>query len=79
MYCDMFRGVDMGKIKRISANIPADLLKDACAITGTTLTETLIQGLMLVKRAAAFEKAKALKGKLNLDIDLDVSRERRHS
>jgi hypothetical protein len=69
----------MAKIKRISANIPEDLLKEACLITGSTLTETLIQGLILVKRAGAFEKAKALQGKLSIKIDLDVSRERRHS
>lgn len=68
----------MEKIKRITANIPEVLLKEATAITGATLTETLIQGLKLVKRAAAYEKAKALKGKLNLEIDVDVSRERTH-
>lgn len=66
----------MEKIKRITANIPEVLLREAIEVTGATLTETIIQGLRLVKRAAAFEKAKALKGKLNLEIDLDVSRER---
>ena len=66
----------MEKIKRITANIPEVLLREAIEVTGATLTETLIQGLRLVKRTAAFEKAKALKGKLNLDIDLDVSRDR---
>ena len=67
----------MAKIKRITANIPELLLKEATAATGASLTETLIQGLKLIKRTAAFKKAQALKGKLNLDdIDLDVSRER---
>ncbi len=69
----------MAKIKRISANIPESLVKEACAITGTTLTETLIQGLILIKRAGAFEKAKALQGKLSIKVDLEVSRERSHS
>lgn len=66
----------MEKIKRITANIPEVLLKEATAVTGASLTETIIQGLKLVKRAAAYEKAKALKGKLNIELDLDVSRER---
>ena len=64
------------KIKRITANIPEELLKDATSVTGASLTETLIVGLKLIKRGAAFEKAKALKGKLDIKIDLDVSRER---
>ncbi len=67
------------KIKRITANIPEVLLKEATAVTGTSLTETIIQGLKLVKRAAAYQKAKALKGKLHLEIDMDVSRERGNS
>ena len=66
----------VAKVKRITANLPDQLLKDATAVTGLSLTETLIQGLKLVKRAAAYEKAKALKGRLDLDIDLDGSRER---
>ena len=64
------------KIKRITANIPEDLLKDATNVTGASLTETLIQGLKLIKSGAAIEKAQALKGKLDIKIDLDVSRER---
>ncbi len=69
----------MPKIKRISANIPEQLVKEACAVSGASLTETLIQGLILVKRAGAYEKAKALQGKLSITVDLDESRERRNS
>jgi hypothetical protein len=65
-----------GKIKRITANLPEDLVKDATAATGASLTETLIEGLRLIKRAAAYGKARSLKGKLDLSIDMDVSRER---
>jgi len=64
------------KIKRITANIPESLLKDATAVTGESLTETIIQGLKLIKRTAAYSKAQALKGKLNLELDIEVSRER---
>lgn len=68
--------IEMDKIKRITANLPLDLIRQATSITGKNLTDTLIEGLQLVKRTAAFEKAQKLKGQLKLDIDLDVSRER---
>lgn len=66
----------MERTRRITANIPETLLKEAVEATGASLTETLIQGLKLVKRTNAFNKAQALKGKLDLTIDLDSSRER---
>jgi hypothetical protein len=70
--------VEMLKIKRITANLPEDLIREATQVTQKGITETLIEGLKLVKRSAAFEKAQALKGKLNLQVDLDISRERTH-
>lgn len=62
--------------RRITANLPGDLLEEATAVTGKGITETLIAGLELVRRSRARAKAAALKGKLALDIDLDKSRER---
>lgn len=67
---------DMDKIKRITANIPGSLLRQAVSVTNAGITETLILGLKMIKRSAAHEKAVALRGKLNLDINLDMSRER---
>ena len=66
----------MEKTRRITANIPEVLLKEATAATGLSLTETLIQGLKLVKRTSAYKKAQVLKGNLDIELDLDVSRER---
>lgn len=62
--------------KRITANLPAVLLDEATSVSGKGITETLIAGLELVKRSRAFAKAQALRGKIHLDIDLDVERER---
>jgi hypothetical protein len=39
-------------------------------------SEELIAGLELLRRTRAYQKATALRGKLDLDIDLGVSRER---
>ena len=66
----------MYKINRVTANLPADLLQEALHVTGLNITETLILGLKLIKRAWAYEKAEVLKGKVHLDIDLGLSRER---
>ncbi len=63
--------------RRITANLPGDLLDDAMSVTGKGITETLIEGLRLVRRTRAYEKARALRGKLQLQIDLEESRERR--
>lgn len=63
--------------RRITANLPADLLEDAQEVTGKGITETLIQGLEQLKRSRVYSKAMALRGKIHIDMDLDVSRERR--
>lgn len=63
-------------VKRITANLPSELLEQASKITGKGITETLTEGLMLIRRSRAFAKAEALRGKIILDIDIDESRER---
>lgn len=62
--------------KRITANLPKDLLEGALEVTGQGITETLIQGLELVKRSRAYAKGMKLKGKLELELDLESLRER---
>jgi len=67
----------MERAKRITANLPEKLLREATRITRKGITETLVEGLHLVRRARAYEKAMALRGKVRLAVDLEVSRERR--
>lgn len=66
----------MGEARRITANLPPDLLEQACRATGKGITDTLIYGLELVRRTGAAKKAEALKGRLRIDVDLELSRER---
>jgi hypothetical protein len=66
----------MNRTRRVTANLPGDLLQDAMHVTGKGVTETLVTGLRLVRRARAYDKAMALRGKLQLAVDLDRSRER---
>ncbi len=66
----------MNRTRRVTANLPADLLAEATKTTGKGITETLVLGLEMVRRSGAAAKADQLKGKLRLDIDLEKSRER---
>ena len=66
-----------GATRRVTANLPEELLDEAMETTGAGITETLTEGLRLVRRSRAHAKAMALKGKLRLRVDLDASRERR--
>jgi len=67
----------MSKARRVTANLPADLLKDAMEVSGKGITDTLVAGLRLVRQSRAHDRAMALRGKITLDVDLDESRERR--
>ena len=67
----------MTKGRRITANLPGELLEEAMEVTGKGITETLVEGLRLVRRVRAYEKAMAMRGRVKLSIDLDTSRERR--
>jgi hypothetical protein len=62
--------------RRVTANLPVDLLESACGVTGEGITETLVLGLTMVRRAAAAAKARSLRGRLHLKLDLEGSRER---
>lgn len=64
-------------MRRVTANLPAELLDAAQDVTGKGITETLIEGLEQVQRRRFYERALRLKGKVRLDIDLEESRGRR--
>ncbi len=61
---------DMAKeneeIRRITANLSAELLEKAQQITGQGITETLTQGLELLCQSEAAKLAQQLKGKIHL-------------
>lgn len=69
----------MTTVRRVTANLPRKLLEEAMEVTGEGITETLVEGLELIRRRRAYAKAMALRGSLDLEVDLDVSRERLRS
>ena len=63
--------------RRVTANLPGDLLDAARKITGKGITETIVDGLEEIKRRRFYERALALQGKLRLRVDLEAVRGRR--
>ena len=62
--------------RRVTADLPADLLDRACAAWSNDVAETIKHGLELIGNDPTLTKARHLRGRLDLDIDLEVSRER---
>ena len=62
--------------RRVTANLPSDLLDAAREVTGGGITETIIEGLEQLRRRRFYERALALRGKVRLKIDLEESRGR---
>jgi hypothetical protein len=63
--------------RRITANLPSDLLDAAMEVTGKGITETIVEGLSQIQRRRFYERAMALRGKVKLEIDLEETRGRR--
>ncbi|MBI3073831.1 MAG: hypothetical protein HYY84_17110 [Deltaproteobacteria bacterium] len=60
----------MKTARKITIQVPAELLKSAQAYTGEGITPTVRRGLERLARAKAYEELLKMKGKVRLDIDL---------
>lgn len=69
-------GVLMPKLKKVSTNIPEQLLKKACHLTSLNQTEALIAGLQELISQHEREAIVDLKGKIQIGLDLDRIRQR---
>jgi hypothetical protein len=69
--------IDVMSTRRVTANLPGDLLDAAMEVTGKGITEALTEGLTQVQRRRFYERLVALRWKLTLDIDVDDLRGRR--
>ena len=69
--------ISIMSMRRVTANLPSDLLDAAMEVTGKGITETIVQGLSQVQRRRFYERAMALRGKVKLEIDLEETRGRR--
>jgi urease gamma subunit len=64
------------KKRRITANVPDDLLRIGQRVTGKGITETLVEGLELLRRRSFAEKINALVGKVQIEVNTDETRGR---
>jgi hypothetical protein len=67
----------MGDARKITVELPADLLHRAQESTGQGITATIRQGLELVAAGRAYEELRRLKGKVRFSIDWQELRQDR--
>lgn len=62
-------------LKKITIEVPADLLERAIAASGQGITPTIRRGLELVASSAAYAQLRQMKGKVKFSIRLSELRE----
>jgi hypothetical protein len=65
------------KMRKVTMMLPADLIDRAMKVTGKGLTPTVRESLEQTARSDVYERLRALRGKLKIDLDLDRLREDR--
>ena len=65
------------KLKKLTLQVPDDLLTRATQATGEGITPTIRRGLELVAASAAYRDLRALKGKVKLQLNLTKLRQDR--
>jgi hypothetical protein len=69
----------MTSTRRVTANLPSDLLEGAMEATGKGISETIVEGLRQIQRRRFYDRAMALRGQVKLEINLEQVRGRRRS
>ena len=67
----------MADTRKITVEVPEDLLERALASSGEGITGTVRQGLKLVAAGRAYDELRRLRGKVRFGIDVDSLREDR--
>jgi hypothetical protein len=63
------------KVRKVTVEVPEDLLKRATAATGQGITPTMRKGLELVSASGAYARMRDLKGKVKFTVQLSDLRE----
>jgi hypothetical protein len=61
-------------VRKVTVNLPVELLEEAQSVTGKGITLTLIEGLNELQRRHRRSALRGLKGKVRIEIDLDRTR-----
>jgi hypothetical protein len=67
----------MGAARKVTVQLPVDLLDRAQRSSGKNLTVTICQGLKLVAAGPAYDGLRRLRGKVRFSIDLRSLRQDR--
>ena len=78
----MFYGISAGSLagmrsQKVTVHVDPELLRRARERTGQGVTATIRHGLQLVAATEAYEKLRALRGKVSFSIDVKTLREDR--
>jgi hypothetical protein len=63
--------------RKVTIEVPADLLKRARRSTGEGITATVRRGLELVAARSAYEELRRLRGSVRLEVDVETLRQDR--
>ncbi len=79
MHASMGAGIHAGMkaARKITVVVPDELVRRAKRATGLGLAPTVRRGLELVAARQAYDGLKRLRGKIDLELDLDELREDR--
>ncbi len=64
----------MSAARKITVNVPGDVLDEATRITGKGITETVVEALHELKRRDMRSSLRRLKGKVHFELDLETRR-----
>jgi hypothetical protein len=61
-------------VRKVTVNLPAELLDRARATTGLGITETIVKGLQELERGKQRSALRGLRGKIRFELDLEATR-----
>jgi hypothetical protein len=64
-------------MRKVTIEVPAELLKRARHSTGEGITATVRRGLELVAARSAYEELRSLRGSVRLEVDVEALRQDR--
>jgi hypothetical protein len=67
----------MAKVRKITVELPEDLLEKAQRASGTGITQTIRTGLQLVAASQTYDRLRQLRGKVRFSLTLDELKEDR--
>lgn len=67
----------MSAVKKITIEVPEDLLERAQRSTGEGITSTIRRGLTLLAASNAYDELRKLRGRVRFSIDLEELRKDR--